>query len=188
MASLGTIIDCQGLSEALEDFGGMSTLTFSEFEQYLSREVFSSLSDSLGRKELSSLEGQIDEACWIISKSKLLSESLKRSPRVDSENIFKLFRIFCLLADLVRDAETDIAQVKISQALHLFTSIWNTYNEEVNWLLWSGKVLLCSEEADLVFTKFLSSLSKEWDMKEEFDVSETCLLNTFVIELHEWSN
>lgn len=116
VASLGTIIDCQGLSEALEDFGGTATLTYSEFEQYLSREVFSSLSDSLGRKELSTLESKIDEACWIISKSKLLADSLKRSPRVDSDNIFKLFRIFCLLADLVRDAETDIAQV-----LHHFT-------------------------------------------------------------------
>ncbi|CAL8077657.1 unnamed protein product [Orchesella dallaii] len=140
VTSLGTIIDCQGLGEALEDFGGNSRLTFSELEQYLSREVFTSLSDSLGRRELSSLESQIDEACWIISKSKLLAESMKRNPRVDTENIFKLFRIFCLLADLVEDAETDIAQV-----------------------------LLCSEEADLVFTKFLSSLSKEWDMKEEFD-------------------
>jgi len=33
------------------------------------------------------------------------------------------------------------------------------------------QVLLCSEEADLVFNKFLTTLSKEWDFKEDFEVS-----------------
>lgn len=112
MASLGTILDCQGLCSALEDFGSSSTLSFSQFESYLSREVFSSLPDSLGRKELSLLEGKIEEACWLISKNKLMTESLKRSPRLGNESIYKLFRVFCLLADLMRDNDgTDNSQV-----------------------------------------------------------------------------
>jgi len=113
VASLGTILDCQGLSSALEDFGNVQSLTFSQFEQYLSKEVFISLSNSLSRKELGSLEKQIDEACWIISKSKLIADSIKRSPRLDNESIYRLFRIFCLLSDLVTDTDTENSQVCI---------------------------------------------------------------------------
>jgi len=32
------------------------------------------------------------------------------------------------------------------------------------------QVLLCSEEAELVLTKFLTSLNKEWDLTEDFEV------------------
>jgi hypothetical protein len=115
VASLGTILDCQGLSSALEDFGSVHSLNFSQFEQYLSKEVFVSLSDSLSRKELSVLEKEIDEACWIISKSRLIAESIKRNPRLDNESIYKLFRIFCLLADLVTDPDNEHAQVSHRQ-------------------------------------------------------------------------
>jgi hypothetical protein len=111
VASLGTILDCQGLSLALEDFGNSNSLSFAQFEGYLTREVFCSLSDSLSRKELFSLENGIDEVCWIICKSKLISDSIKRNSRLGNDSIYKLFRIFCLLADLVRDPDNENAQV-----------------------------------------------------------------------------
>jgi hypothetical protein len=111
---VGTILDCDGLASALEDFGNSSSLSFKQFETYLSKEVFSCIGDSLCRKELSILEKQIDEACWQISKAKLIADSIKRNPRLGNESIFKLFRIFCVLGDLIMDSDisqTDNAQV-----------------------------------------------------------------------------
>jgi hypothetical protein len=71
-----TILDCDGLVSALEDFGNSSSLSFKQFETYLSKEVFSCIGDSLCRKELSILEKQIDEACWQVSKAKLIADSM----------------------------------------------------------------------------------------------------------------
>ncbi|CAG7725678.1 unnamed protein product [Allacma fusca] len=149
VASLGTILECQGVDKGLEDFRSTSGLNFAQFDFYLEKEVFSSLSDSVSRKELAPLESSIDETCWIVTKSKLTQESLKRDPCLDVDSAFKLFRIFCLLADLVRDEDGN------------------------------AQVLLCSEEADLVFTKFLSALSKEWDLREEFE----CLFSNAIFDL-----
>ncbi|OXA65026.1 switch-associated protein 70 [Folsomia candida] len=131
VSHIGTVFECGNLASlALEDFGSDTSLNFKQFESYLSREVFSSLSDSLGRRDLSLLEKQIDQICWNLSKSKLILDSVKRNPRLGSESTFKLFRLFCLLGDLITDADTNNAQV-----------------------------VLCSEEAELVFKKLLSTLS-----------------------------
>ena len=112
VTSLGTILDCQDVEKGLEDYKGTTDLNFAQFEHYLQNEVFSSLSDSASRSILSPLECSIDEACWIITKSKLMQRTLKEPLCFDSETGFKLFRIFCLLADLVRDEEGN-AQVGI---------------------------------------------------------------------------
>lgn len=112
VSHIGTVFECGNLASlALEDFGSDTSLNFKQFESYLSREVFSSLSDSLGRRDLSLLEKQIDQICWNLSKSKLILDSVKRNPRLGSESTFKLFRLFCLLGDLITDADTNNAQV-----------------------------------------------------------------------------
>ena len=98
-------MDCQQVGKGLEDYKGTKDLNFAQFEDYLQNEVFSSLSDSASRKILSPLECRIDEACWIITKSKLMQISLKEPTSFDADTGIKLFRIFCLLADLVRDEE-----------------------------------------------------------------------------------
>lgn len=138
VASLGSLLDCHEVDKGLEDYGNKATLNYNQFESYLSREVFSSLSDATSRDELAVLEKSIDEACWILTKSKL--NPSKRASGLDETSAFKLFRIFCLLADLVRDEEGN------------------------------AQVLISPEEADLVYTKFLSNLSKEWELREDFEI------------------
>lgn len=93
----------------MDDFRSSPTLNFGQFEYYLNREVFTSLSDSATRIELSPLEKAIDEACWNITKSKL--EKCKKDSPIQEESRFKLFRIFALLADLIQDEDGN-AQVK----------------------------------------------------------------------------
>ena len=106
---MGTILDCPGVDKGLEDFRSTTSLNFSQFEYYLSKEVFSTLSESTSRSQFAPLEQHIDEICWTLTRSKLSSS--KRDPCLDRETAFKLFRIFCLLADLVRDDDGN-AQVK----------------------------------------------------------------------------
>jgi hypothetical protein len=100
---LGTILDCQGVDKGLDDFRSSSTLNFGQFEFYLNREVFTSLSDATTRAQLAPLEKAIDEACWNITKSKL--EINKKDAVLGESDRFKLFRIFSLLADLIQDED-----------------------------------------------------------------------------------
>jgi len=108
-ASIGTVLDSFGVENGLDDFRSSPTLNFSEFEYYLSHEVFSCVCDIHNRTDLALMEKYIDEVCWTLTKSKL--DWNRRNSPLDKETAFKLFRIFCLLADLVRDDEGN-AQVR----------------------------------------------------------------------------
>lgn len=101
MASIGTVLDSFGVENGLDDFRSSNCLNFSEFEYYLSHEVFSCVCDVHDRSDLALIEKYIDDVCWTLTKSKL--EWNRRRSILDKETGFKLFRIFCLLADLVRD-------------------------------------------------------------------------------------
>ncbi len=127
VASLGTILDCPGVDSGLVDFRSTPNLNFAQFEFYLAREVFSSLSDSTSRREFAPLEKHIDEICWTLTKSKLPLS--KREPCLDRESAFKLYRIFCLLADLIRD---DDGNAQVSLRLHYAKIIFSKLRRNQN--------------------------------------------------------
>ncbi|CAH2048762.1 unnamed protein product, partial [Iphiclides podalirius] len=104
-ANIGTLLDLYGVEKGLDHFRSSSELTFDEFRHYLQHEVFSSLPKTVTLPVVREYEKKISEVCWFVCRKSLLKRD---KPVFGDESVFKLFRIFCLLADLVLDAdETD---------------------------------------------------------------------------------
>ncbi|XP_074037889.1 switch-associated protein 70 isoform X2 [Leptinotarsa decemlineata] len=103
-ANIGTLLDLYGVEKGLEHFRSTSTLNFDQFKYYLQREVFSSLPAKLQVPELRIYETKIAEVCWLVCRKKYIS----REHRIFSEHsLFQIFRIFCVLADLVPDKTSE---------------------------------------------------------------------------------
>ncbi|XP_055389294.1 differentially expressed in FDCP 6 homolog [Condylostylus longicornis] len=110
-ANIATVLDLYGLEKGLDHFKSTASLNFKNFHEYLGKEVFGSLPSSLTMKELRNYEEKIDEICWLICRSKF---TLKKRRSLLDTQIYKLFRIFCLLSDLNvinMDDENSICEV-----------------------------------------------------------------------------
>ncbi|KAG5900190.1 hypothetical protein JTB14_035334 [Gonioctena quinquepunctata] len=103
-ANIGTLLDLYGVEKGLEHFRSTSTLNFDQFKYYLQREVFSSLPTKLPVPELRIYENKIAEVCWLVCRKNYLT----REQTVFSEElVFRIFRIFCVLADLIPDQHNE---------------------------------------------------------------------------------
>ncbi|KAJ8722236.1 hypothetical protein PYW08_004638 [Mythimna loreyi] len=111
-ANIGTLLDLYGVEKGLDHFKSSQELTFDEFRYYLQHEVFSSLPKTTTLPIVREYEKKISEVCWLVCRKSLLG----RDPGVFSDDsVFKLFRIFCLLGDLVQDADDSKHYVVVLQ-------------------------------------------------------------------------
>lgn len=141
-ANIGTLLDLYGIERGLEHFRSTSTLNFDQYKYYLQKEVFSSLPDKLTLPELREYENRIAEVCWLICRKHFLF----RDKRIFSDDsVFQIFRVFCVLAELIPDAEE------------------GTY-----------QVLLHPSEASMVAQTLANSLGCTWD-EEDFTNLSACI-------------
>ncbi|RZB39600.1 switch-associated protein 70 [Asbolus verrucosus] len=103
-ANIGTLLDLYGVERGLEHFRSTPTLNFDQFKYYLQKEVFSSLPNKLPLSELRDYETRIAEVCWLVCRKKFVCRENKI---FSDESVFQIFRVFCMLADLVPDAHND---------------------------------------------------------------------------------
>lgn len=101
-ANIGTLLDLYGVEKGLDHFRSSQELTFDEFKYYLQHEVFSSLPKTVTLPIIREYEKKISEVCWLVCRKRLL---FRDKSVFGDDSVFKLFRIFCLLADLVQDAD-----------------------------------------------------------------------------------
>ncbi|XP_072949439.1 differentially expressed in FDCP 6-like [Epargyreus clarus] len=111
-ANIGTLLDLYGVEKGLDHYRSSQELTFDEFKYYLQHEVFSSLPKTVTLPVIRDYEKKISEVCWFVCRKNLLSRD---KPVFGDDSVFKLFRIFCLLADLVQDAEESTRYVVVLQ-------------------------------------------------------------------------
>ncbi|XP_013145039.1 PREDICTED: switch-associated protein 70-like [Papilio polytes] len=111
-ANIGTLLDLYGVEKGLDHFRSSQELTFDEFRYYLQHEVFSSLPKTVTLPVVREYEKKISEVCWFVCRKSLLSRD---KPVFGDDSVFKLFRIFCLLADLVQDSEESSRYVVVLQ-------------------------------------------------------------------------
>ncbi|PSN46675.1 hypothetical protein C0J52_06380 [Blattella germanica] len=101
-ANIGTLLDLYGVEKGLEHYRSTSDLNFEHYKYYLQKEVFSSLPDTtLSLSVLRDLEEKIDEVCWLVCRKRYLDQ--RDRPVFQDNCVYKLFRIFCLLAELLPD-------------------------------------------------------------------------------------
>ncbi|XP_060803243.1 differentially expressed in FDCP 6 [Amyelois transitella] len=111
-ANIGTLLDLYGVEKGLDHFKSSQELSFDEFRYYLQHEVFSSLPKTVTLPVIREYEKKISEVCWLVCRKSLISRD---KPIFDDESVFKLFRIYCLLADLVQDADEPAHYVVVLQ-------------------------------------------------------------------------
>lgn len=112
-ANIGTLLDLYGVERGLEHYRSTPTLNFDHFKYYLQREVFSSLPDKLPLSELRDYETRISETCWFVCQRHYL---LQEKRIFSDESVFQIFRIFCLLAELIPDNNGMTYQVLLHPA------------------------------------------------------------------------
>ncbi|CAH1376867.1 hypothetical protein MTP99_018273 [Tenebrio molitor] len=125
-ANVGTLLDLYGVERGLEHFRSTSTLNFDQFKYYLQKEVFSSLPNKLPLPELRNYEARIAEVCWLVCRRKFVCRENKI---FSDESVFQIFRIFCLLGELIPDPHTeDTYQVLLhpSEAYNIAQTLANS--------------------------------------------------------------
>ncbi|XP_060521905.1 switch-associated protein 70-like [Cylas formicarius] len=103
-ANIGTLLDLYGVERGLEHFRSTTSLHFDQFKYYLQKEVFSSLPNKLHLTELRDFESQISEVCWLVCRKKYLN---RENHVFTCEVIFQIYRIFCVLGELVPDQQNE---------------------------------------------------------------------------------
>lgn len=113
------------MEKGLEHFRSTTTLNFDQYKYYLQREVYSSLPDKHPLPELRNYENKIAEICWLVCRKKYL---LYEGRIFSEESIFKIFRIFCVLAELVPEEGKCTYQVLLhpSEASHIAQTLANS--------------------------------------------------------------
>jgi len=136
-ANLGHILEVRGAEQGLDHFRGTPTLTFDQYRYYLQTEVFSALPDQISVDDQRTFEKKIDEVCWLICNPPYLERS---NPVYPDCCVMQLWRIFCMLGEMVEDEEGRL------------------------------EVVLAASEVETIAYQFVSEIGKgeDWD-PEEFD-------------------
>jgi len=137
-ASLGHILEVPGSENGLDDYRSTDSLTFDEYRFYLNKEVFAALPDKMSLEEQLGLEEKMENVCWLICKQPYTERG---SPMLSENCVKQIWRIFCMLGELIIEEETG-----------------------------NLEVIMAAREVELVFQQFLSCLGtgQTWD-PEQFD-------------------
>uniref|UniRef100_A0A182TM66 PH domain-containing protein n=1 Tax=Anopheles melas TaxID=34690 RepID=A0A182TM66_9DIPT len=165
-ANIATLLDLYGVERGLDHFRSTATLNFEHYRYYLAQEVFAGVSNELPLAALRNYETKIDEVCWLVCRMNFPANDQYYT----EEAVYKLFRIFCLVADLSTDAsEPDLYTVKIHpmEALiiikHLLNALGLNYDGD-------GKYdYLRTSEESLEFGELLEMLRfKNYDKVNDY--------------------
>jgi len=137
-ASLGNILELPGAQNGIDDYRSTDNLTFDQFRFYLKKEVFASLPDNMPLGDQLELEEKIENVCWLICKQPYIERG---SPVLTEECVKQVWRIFCMLGEIIQEEETNNLQV-----------------------------IMAAREVEVVFQQFLTCLgtNETWD-PEQFD-------------------
>ncbi|XP_050302458.1 switch-associated protein 70-like [Anthonomus grandis grandis] len=103
-ANIGTLLDLYGVERGLEHYKSTVTLSFDDYKFYLQNEVFASFPAKLPLDDLRDYESRIAEVCWLVCRKRYLQRDNKV---FTDESVFQLYRIFCVLAELLPDTQVE---------------------------------------------------------------------------------
>lgn len=86
------------------------------------KEVFLSVPDDVTLAQQRNFETRIEEVCWLVCRKDYVNEG--SNPIYTPDMVFKLFRIFCMLAEQIEHHDTSIfCAIAGAEALHLIQQL-----------------------------------------------------------------
>lgn len=136
-ALIGNVLDLKDVDNGIDDYRSTAYLTFEQYRYYLFKEVFSALPDQLSVQDQHLYESNVDAVCWDLCKSNYLERD---NPLFPEDCMYMLFRIFCMLGEMVQNDKEQI------------------------------EVVMAAAEVENASYRFMTSLGQgpDWD-PEEFD-------------------
>ncbi|XP_063708030.1 differentially expressed in FDCP 6 homolog [Culicoides brevitarsis] len=117
-ANIAVILDLYGVERGLDQYRSTSTLNFDHFKYYLMKEVFLSVPEDMTLAQQRNFETRIEEVCWLVCRKDFCSEEGVKVYTADM--VFKLFRIFCMLADQIEAQDSSLfCAIAGAEALHI---------------------------------------------------------------------
>ncbi|XP_071450819.1 differentially expressed in FDCP 6 homolog [Hetaerina americana] len=158
-ANMGTLLHLYGLEKGLDHYRSTPNLNFEHYKYYLQKEVFSSLPDTLQLEELRMYESSIDEVCWLVCKKAYLSRKNQIFPDI---SVYQIFRIFCLLAEMVPDGKESFKVVLSTYEVALLASqVESLLGNSLGTGETEGSIQDCVSGTPLNFLDFLSLLESQ---------------------------
>ncbi len=96
------MLELEDVDNGLDDYRSTNNLSFDQYRYYLFKEVFSALPDEMDLEEVHRLEAKLDEVCWSFCSQNYAVRDNAVFPS-DGDCLYQLFRIFCMLADMVEN-------------------------------------------------------------------------------------
>ncbi|XP_026271373.1 differentially expressed in FDCP 6-like [Frankliniella occidentalis] len=155
-ANIGTLLDLYGVEKGLEHYRSTSDLNFEHFKYYLQKEVFSSLPDNFTLTSIQDFEARVDEVCWLVCKKDLI---LREKPLLPDDSVFQLFRVFCMLADLIESSEIYQVLMHSSEVGKVVSEI--VYSVGLEWDAGEFEILSSSVRA-FRFSTFLALIETKY--------------------------
>ncbi|XP_046390462.1 differentially expressed in FDCP 6 homolog [Ischnura elegans] len=159
-ANMGTLMHLYGVEKGLDHYRSTPNLNFEHFKYYLQKEVFSSLPDTLQLEELRIYESRIDEVCWLVCKKSFLCRKLQIFPDIC---VYQLFRIFCLLAEMVPDGKESFKVVLNAHEVAILVSqVESLLGNSLGSAETEGSIQECASGSPLSFLEFLTLLESQY--------------------------
>eukprot|EP00095_Tigriopus_kingsejongensis_P012626 maker-scaffold407_size180809-snap-gene-0.29 protein:Tk12626 transcript:maker-scaffold407_size180809-snap-gene-0.29-mRNA-1 annotation:"differentially expressed in fdcp 6-like protein" len=109
-SQIGAALELEDVANGLEDYRSTPSLSFDQYRFYLFKEVFSAIPEEIGIEGQHAYEAKLDQVCWSLCSPNYLERD---NPVFPDDCVFKLFRVFCMLGDMV---ENDQGQIEVIMA------------------------------------------------------------------------
>lgn len=109
-SQLGSALELEDVANGLEDYRSTTSLSFDQYRYYLFKEMFSALPEDISVEDQHDYESKLDQVCWNLCSANYLERD---NPVFPDGCVYKLFRIFCMLGDMV---ENDQGHIEVIMA------------------------------------------------------------------------
>lgn len=133
-ASIGTLLGYKNAEDGLNEHRSTSYLNFDDFMYYINKELLSFAPRSLDHKDAKKYQSHIEELSWLVCRKTYLNRDYVAFP---DTCVYQLFRIFCLLAQLVRTTDggtvTSEAVMVADEVEHVAASFVSALGTQSSW-------------------------------------------------------
>ncbi|KAG1700038.1 Switch-associated protein 70 [Nymphon striatum] len=129
-ASIGTLLGYNGAENGLKEHRSTPHLNFDDYLFYVNKELLCFSPGSLDLKDVKKYQAQIEELSWLVCRKALLKRDFVAFA---DQSVFQLFRIFCMLGELVQVDNNHSEVVMVADEVEHVTKLFMEAVGQTNW-------------------------------------------------------